>query len=715
LTLFQGLETEELAALARLMQPVEVPANAVVVRQGEPGDAMYVLAHGRLRVTVDGSTVDNLDPGDVVGEMALLTAPERNATVAATEQGAKLWRLDRGDFEKLTADRPHILAALHASGKPRLQRSQLAPMLSARFGVETDAELTALHSVAAWRRVSRGDVLYRIGDPVDYVYLVVSGRFEVRDGQGEVDRIVSRGGVVGEAAVIGQAVRTHGAVALRDGHVAAFPVGIAAGSPRFVASVAADLLGRLTRAAPRTGSASGVVALVPVTAGAPVTSLASSLDQRLSAWASTVTLSSKIVDQRFGRVGVAQADGEDEMAGPLSLWLEQQTRGHENVLLVADEADTAWRKRCFELADKVLLVASAASSPDSGAARETPSQAADVGRELVLVHSDATQMPTGTASWLDAHAVDAHHHVRLGEGKDLDRLARRLSGRAVGVALSGGGARGYVHIGLFRALEEMEVPVDVVYGTSMGALVGGMYALTREAAAGDRLAARFGDRRQLMDRTLPLVALTRSRKVTQTLRSLYGDETRIEDLWIPFFCVSASLTNAELRVHDRGRLWRAVRASTAIPGIFTPVLADGGDEVLVDGGVMNNLPVDLLRAFLREGTVIASNAYGGKADGKRMAFGDDVSGWAVLRSKILPFGRKVRAPSLLGTLMRSTSLAGKSVLDEAARYADLVVTYPSSEVRSLEFDNYAETIEVGYRHASEALQGWLHPPHRDRV
>src|SRR5690606_39397288 len=83
-------------------------------------------------------------------------------------------------------------------------------------------------------------------------------------------------------------------------------------------------------------------------------------------------------------------------------------------------------------------------------------------------------------------------------------------------------------------------------------------------------------------------------------------------------------------------------------------MAEGGSEVLVDGGVMNSRPVDLLRGFLGAGTVIASNAYGGKTDGKPMSFGDDVSGWAVLRSKLLPFGPRVKAPSLLGTLMRAT-------------------------------------------------------------
>ena len=147
--LFQELSAEEREAVALLLEPLDLPAHASVVRQGDSGDAMYVLARGRLKVTVDDAAVDDLGPGAVVGEMALLTSPERNATVTATEEGATLWRLSRADFERLTADRPHILAAVHAVGRPRLQRAQLAPLVTQRFGADSDAEVAAMQLAEA--------------------------------------------------------------------------------------------------------------------------------------------------------------------------------------------------------------------------------------------------------------------------------------------------------------------------------------------------------------------------------------------------------------------------------------------------------------------------------------------------------------------------------------------------------------------------------------
>ena len=108
---------------------------------------------------------------------------------------------------------------------------------------------------------------------------------------------------------------------------------------------------------------------------------------------------------------------------------------------------------------------------------------------------------------------------------------------------------------------------------------------------------------------------------------MFNDE-QIEDLWIPFFCVSANLTRAELVVHEIGPLWDAVRASTTTLGIFTLIVYRG--DVLVDGGVMNNFPVNLMRERVGTGTVISSNAYARGSKDETYSFGPGVSGWKAL-------------------------------------------------------------------------------------
>lgn len=707
-TVFAGLEDSDLDAIAELCRPVTLAPRTVLFHQRDIGDALYLLASGELIVSVDGRPVDVLGTGAVVGEMALLSAPVRNATVSAGAHACELWRLAREDFDALTAARPAVLERIHDLIRPRLERAQLAPLLAERFGASTEAELKAWQERLTWRRTTRGESVYCIGDAAAEAHLVVAGRFVERDAAGKVLRVAGRGALLGEAAVVGESVRRTEAVAAGEGHLATVPATVAATSPTFLVRLAADVLARHEQGGSAVeGTLGAALLFAPASADATCDRLVSEVAERMAGWGPSLVLSSAEVDRRFARVGAAQTS-DDNHATSLELWLDEAVRSHRYVLLVADPTLTPWTRRCLHLADRLVLVA-AADGPSQPGALESSlrSHAPDLPSDLVLVHPDSVTRPTGTTAWLQARDVSCHHHVRLGVKSDLDRLSRRLAGRAVGLALSGGGARGFVHVGLLKALEERGIAVDVVYGASMGAVIGGGYALTRSAPEIERICARFADRKQLMDSTLPLVALTRSRRINEILKSAFGTDTLIEDMWIPFLCVSASLTNAELRLHDRGPLWRAIRASAAIPGVFTPLLTEDGSEVLVDGGVMNNMPVELLREHLGSGVIIASNAYGGKSEGKPMRFGDDVSGWAVLRSKLLPVGRRLKAPSLLGTLMRATSLASKSLMDEAGRYADLVVTYPANGVTSLEFDRYAEMITAGHTHGGAALDEWL--------
>jgi len=178
------------------------------------------------------------------------------------------------------------------------------------------------------------------------------------------------------------------------------------------------------------------------------------------------------------------------------------------------------------------------------------------------VQRDDCAQPAGTLAWLEKRRVHAHHHLRMRNDQDWRRLVRRLTGRATGLALSGGAARGNAHIGVIRALEEAGVEIDLIGGTSMGALVGALLTMDAPAQRMVDFGRTFSARRKLLDLTLPLVSFLTSGRVTAVLRALCG-EVQIEDLWRPFVCVSSNLTRAEPLVHTTGSLWHALRASTA--------------------------------------------------------------------------------------------------------------------------------------------------------
>jgi predicted acylesterase/phospholipase RssA len=277
---------------------------------------------------------------------------------------------------------------------------------------------------------------------------------------------------------------------------------------------------------------------------------------------------------------------------------------------------------------------------------------------------------------------------------DFNHLARMLIGRPTGLVLSGGGARGIAHLGVYQALLEAGIDIDLIGGTSMGALAAGTINLYGNPETMVGLAEKYFSSKMLHDYTLPVSSLLASKKVSQVLQSIFG-ETQIEDLWRPFFCISSNLTRSEMVIHRRGDLWKAVRASSAIPGIFAPVSYQG--DILVDGGAMNHFPVDIMHAECEGGTVIAVNASPSKEGGPVWDFGPSISGWKVLWNKISPFGRREKVPSMFTTITRSTNVHSKSRLQEMAELADVLIEPETGQYGVMEWSAHSGLIEIGYQ------------------
>jgi NTE family protein len=274
---------------------------------------------------------------------------------------------------------------------------------------------------------------------------------------------------------------------------------------------------------------------------------------------------------------------------------------------------------------------------------------------------------------------------------------RLLTGRAVGLVLSGGGARGFAHLGVVRALREHGVPIDLVGGTSMGGILAAGVAMDwSDEELATRFRRSFVDTNPLSDFTLPLVSLVSGRKVGMLLRREFGD-IDIEDLPLPFYCVSSNLTTGRIAVHQQGTLWRWLRASVAIPGVLPPVFQGG--EVFVDGGAMNNLPVDVMRARGR-GPVIGVDC------GMDRAFTADPE------EAEAPFFRRLfggrpgrRRPNILQILWRAGMVNSTTATLERRSQSDLLVTPALESLDLLDWKGFERAIEIGYRDACRQLAG----------
>ena len=214
---------------------------------------------------------------------------------------------------------------------------------------------------------------------------------------------------------------------------------------------------------------------------------------------------------------------------------------------------------CLRQADRIFLLARA-NQPLPLAPLDLPAfkERASALPELLLLHPDGASAVLPEHFSVRSGLFPTHHHLRAGHQADVARVARFIAGRAVGLVLAGGGARGFAHIGIIKALKEAGVPFDQLGGTSMGAIIAA--GLAREWSLEemrDRMRAVFVDDNPLSDWTLPLIALVKGRKVSKRLREHF-DEVCIEELPLPFFAVSSDLTTGRIHIHREGKLWRAL-------------------------------------------------------------------------------------------------------------------------------------------------------------
>jgi len=318
--------------------------------------------------------------------------------------------------------------------------------------------------------------------------------------------------------------------------------------------------------------------------------------------------------------------------------------------------------------------------------------------DLVLLHPSETLAPQNTARWLEPRTLDAYYHVRLNDKQHFDRLARRLRNAALGLVLSGGGARGYAHLGVQRLIEEQGIELDYIGGSSMGALLGASMAMGMDFKAITELSARFANKRALFDYTLPLASLMASSKLSNFCREVYCDQ-RIEDLWVPYFCVSSNLANGQEVVHDRGPLWKIVRSTISLPGVFSPVPTDDGD-LLIDGAVLNTFPVDVMQDKLSgKGLIIGVNVSQIPEQFNYYDFGTSLSGWRVFLSRINPFESSIDIPRIAETLLRATDIKSIERLNTARSSLHILVEPDVRAISLMDFKHYAAISEIGYREA----------------
>lgn len=554
-----------------------------------------------------------------------------------------------------------------------------------------DGALKNLLAEANWFGLPGGTLLDREGENDSALFLVVTGSLGVfvadAQGQRRMVALVPAGETVGEMSLIAQN-HQHSAqlVALRDSELLRVsPAGfetLIARHPRVMMNLMRILVKRLaaTTKSGGHGARPKSFAIVPLQNNLEAAPIAHRI--------------ANAVCEMGGRAAVLDIQASDQSAE----WFNAFEAAHDVVFYRGDAPDSAWAHQCLRQADRIFLLARS-DQPLPLRPLDLPAfkERASGLPELLLLH------PAGARASLPEHfslrsgLFESHHHIRTGNKNDVARLARFIAGRAVGLVLAGGGARGFAHIGIIKALMEADVPFDHLGGTSMGAIIAagvahewGVEELT------ERMREVFVTHNPLNDLTLPLIALVRGKKASTMLKANFGD-IRIEELALPFFCVSSDLTTGRIHEHRAGVLWRALRASVALPGILPPVTHHG--HLLVDGGVMNNLPVDVMREHsMGSGPIIACDVTGElDLQARDDRYGERPWWWLI--------GQRMRGnPSIISILMRSGTVGSEAQRRIVREQADYLIEPPLPDIGLRDWKKFDQAIREGYETAAAAIE-----------
>src|SRR5262245_34482242 len=560
--LLQELDEASRTALASELEVVRLAAGDALVRQGEEADGVFVILDGRLSVVLDrapgeGQQLAELGAGEIVGEVALIAGGRRSASVQALEPST-LARLSVAALDRLLARHPGLAPGLADLVSRRLRQAQLATQLGRLFDTADADTLAEIERASEWVSLTAGEMLFRQGDPADAAYLVVAGRLRVvtHDPEERVVGEVGRGEMVGEMALLEGVPRMASVIAARDTHLARFArsdfEALIERHPRAMLGITRTVLRRAR--APAVGLRRQLgeplsIAIVPTDPSLATDRFVAQLLETLQPFGSAIRLNAQAVDALLGKRGIANGAPSDPSQIRLLQALNEIEDANRYVIYEADPKWTRWSQRCIEQADHLISVGDARFASAPG---ETESHAATAQRvrrarwSLVLLHEPQTARPTGTAQWLQPRAVESVYHLRRDHQGDLGRLARLLAGRAVGLVLGGGGARGFAHLGVLRALEDLGIPVDMVGGASIGAPMASGPA--RGLTAAQALAEAEQSFASILDYTLPVASLLAGRRITAAIERSLGDWD-IEDLWLPYFCLSTNLTRAQSVVH----------------------------------------------------------------------------------------------------------------------------------------------------------------------
>lgn len=567
----------------------------------------------------------------------------------------------------------------------------------------SDNELKVLYSSMIPIKIQADEVLITQGEISDCMYVLLSGRLLVKS-DGKVIAQIGRGQTVGEMGVITDDPRSATVVAMRESLLLKLEkssfTDLWMRHPTLLFEVTKIITKRLRKSLQphrRYSNDSNIAVLQ----GNEETYIHLFMEELSGSF-----------DRRCRYKIVRSCDFPASLSGE-EFYKQVQDYEHyyDFVFYIIPLQQEKWRDLCLEYADRILVLANGGEKVNYDPAIASLLTGGGVHPEikkiLVLLH-DHSSLPSNTLGWLQPIRFYRYYHVFSDDKESFARLLRLINGTAIGLVLSGGGARSWAEVGIVKYLYEHKIPIDALAGTSAGAINAATLVIARDFAHYLEIGKKFVDKVSFREYTIPFGSLLSSASITMTLQEVFG-ELKIEDLKKIVICIAGDLIKSQQVEIQEGLLWHALRCSVSIPGIYPPVHLPGSGQLLVDGAVVNNMPVDVMKNYLEGlGNIISVDI---SSISDEMPFYDyplALNWMTILKKKIFSRTNKLVIPSIANTLYKGLLLSSSQKTKANTALSTIHIRPNVASFPLLDKSRINELIDLGYAAAQKSLANWQH-------
>lgn len=586
------------------------------------------------------------------------------------------------------------------------------------FGDFDEAILNDIENQLIWLELEGGTALFKEGDEGDSLYFVLSGRLAAtkKDDIGDETKIgeVVRGETVGEMAIFTGEPRYASITAIRDSVLVQLSKDlfekVISAYPTVALNVTRLIIERFKNIQIKKIQNNTVnLCFVPLHDNINIDELILQVYDYVSKRNNTIFVDEVVVEKNgYVIASIINNELESEDNKKLIQWLNNLEIQYDFLFFASRISSSSnWRKKCIRQSDHIVLIADATQGAQVMTVEQEILSLPNVNISLALIHPSDTLVPSDTVKWLNNRpAVKQHFHIRASNTKDIYRMARILTGNGIGLVLAGGGAKGFAHIGVYKALEESKIPIDFIGGTSVGAMMGAIIALDIPAHKVAEFVKKGTLHKPSSDLSLfPFISLIKGgnirRMVEETFKNFSGrTDLDLCDTWLPLYVVTSNFTKSEQTTFFKGNLVKISLASAAIPGVFPPVIIDG--EIYVDGGAFNNFPADIMSKLPMK-KIIGVDFMLDKI--RQLTLKDMPSNMDILKSKFFNGLReKFSVPGIGSIIINSTLMYSNAKRHETKNYLDLHFNPDVIKYGLTDWKNFEKIFEKGYLSAKEVLQ-----------